>query len=56
MITGMTIRGFQFAYEARLMTKYYIQPMQLLGIEGVFGTVFSWVVVVIGMFVPCNFG
>ena len=56
MTTAMTIKGFQFSYEAKLMSTYYISPAQLLGIEGIFGTVFSWILIVILMFVPCHFG
>ena len=52
----MTLKGFQFTYEARLMTKYYIHPMLMIGMEGAFGAILSWILSVIAMYIPCSFG
>lgn len=56
MIISLVINGFQFAFEGRLFKNYYIEPMLMVGMEGVYGLVLSWCMAIGFMFIPCTFG
>jgi hypothetical protein len=49
------VNGFYFSYEQKLMNNYYLPPSLLVGMEGVFGMVFSGVTISILTFIPCHF-
>lgn len=56
MLVSLVISGFQFAYEGRLFKNYYIEPILMVGMEGLYGLVLSWCISVGFMFIPCSFG
>ena len=56
MIMALVLNGFQFTYEERLFDRYYIEPLELVGLEGCFGVIGSTLLVVAMSYVPCNFG
>ena len=58
VLVGMVINGFQFTFEERLLARYHIEPLELVGYEGVFGLIYQTLVVIAFSFVPCpdNFG
>jgi len=55
-IGSIAVHGFHYAYEQYLMSKHSINPMEMIGYEGVFGMVFSLSVAIALSFVPCYFG
>jgi hypothetical protein len=56
MIISLVATGFIFTFEEKLMTKYHIEPLQMVGYEGLFGLAIQLVIVLVMSFVPCNFG
>lgn len=56
MFVSLIINGFQFAFEGKVFSKYYISPLLMVGLEGSFGLVISWCTTVGVMFIPCPFG
>ncbi len=44
------------AYEQYLFTKHTINPMQMVGYEGVFGMIIILSVSILLSYIPCNFG
>ncbi len=56
MLISLVINGFQFAFEGKIFSEYYISPMLMVGMEGIFGLIISWCATVGAMFIPCSFG
>jgi hypothetical protein len=50
------LNGFQFAYEEGIFEKYHIEPVKMVGIEGLFGLTTNLIMIAIFTFVPCTFG
>lgn len=56
MLISLIFNGFFYAYEQFLLKKHSINPMEMVGYEGVFGIIIILVVTTILSFIPCNFG
>jgi hypothetical protein len=56
MLISLVFNGFFMAYEQYLFTKHTINPMQMVGYEGVFGMIIILSVSIILSYIPCNFG
>jgi hypothetical protein len=39
-----------------LFKKYYVEPIQLIGYEGIIGFIYNLVVLIVVSFIPCSFG
>lgn len=48
--------GFLFIFEQKLLNTYYLEPLMVVGFEGLFGLIISICLVIIFSFVPCSFG
>jgi hypothetical protein len=56
MLISLIFNGFFYAYEQFLFKKHSINPMQMVGFEGIFGMTIILVIVTILSFIPCHFG
>lgn len=56
MIISLVATGFIFTFEEKLMSKYHIEPLQMVGYEGIFGLGIELVIVAVMTFIPCSFG
>jgi len=56
MLISLVFSGFFLAYEQYLLTKHTINPMQMVGYEGVFGMIITFSLSIMLSFIPCNFG
>jgi hypothetical protein len=48
--------GFLFVFEQKLLSKYHLEPLQVVGYEGMFGLAIEIVLLPIITFIPCTFG
>jgi drug/metabolite transporter (DMT)-like permease len=48
--------GLHFVYEAHLLAKYEVEPLFMVGIEGLYGMVISFVLIPLLQLMPCSFG
>lgn len=56
LIASLFTNGFQFVFEEKLLGKYHIEPLEMVGYEGMFGLAAQLILVLIMSFVPCSFG
>ena len=56
MIFVLILNGLQYVYEEWLFSKYHIQPIFMIGMEGAFGIIFSVIMLSIVSHVHCPFG
>jgi hypothetical protein len=56
LIISLVFNGFFFTFEQRLLNRYYIHPLEVVGYEGLFGLGMCVIVVGIVCFIPCGFG
>lgn len=56
LLAAMFTHGFQFAFEEKLLRRYYIEPLEMVGFEGLFGLAYQTIIVVSFNFIPCSFG
>lgn len=56
MLISLVFNGFFYAYEQFLLKKHSINPMQMVGFEGIFGMIIILVITTILSFIPCHFG
>ena len=56
LIASLFTNGFQFVFEEKLLLKYHIEPLQMVGYEGIFGLTAQLILLLIMSFVPCSFG
>jgi len=56
LIASFFANGFQFVFEEKILSKYHIDPLQMVGFEGMFGLAIELVLIIIMTFVPCSFG
>ena len=56
LIASLFANGFQFTYEQTLFDRYHIDPLQLIGYEGIFALSTVSVIIVILNYIPCSFG
>lgn len=47
-IVAQVFQASMFVYEERIMSKYSVQPLQVVGMEGAFGVVISAVILLVG--------
>lgn len=55
MICSLTFNGFFYTYEQKIFNEYHIEPIQMVGLEGVFGICYCLIFIPILTFVPCPF-
>lgn len=55
MIVSLFFNGFLYAYEQLLMRKHSINPMEMVGGEGVFGMIFVMLIAMTFSMIPCIF-
>jgi hypothetical protein len=48
--------GFFFVFEQKLLTKYHLDPLEVVGYEGLFGLCGYLVLLPIISFISCSFG
>lgn len=56
LVISLFTSGLFFTSEQKLMSKYYLEPLEIVGYEGVFGLIIYTIIVTILCFVPCDFG
>lgn len=56
MLISLIFNGFFYAYEQFLLKKHSINPMQMVGYEGIFGLILITIITTILSFIPCHFG
>ena len=56
LIGSLFLNGFQFTYEQTLFDRYHIDPLQLVGLEGLFAFTALGLIITVLNFVPCSFG
>jgi hypothetical protein len=56
LILSLFVNGFQFTYEQTLFNRYHIDPMMLVGMEGIFGLFNLTLIITALNFIPCSFG
>jgi drug/metabolite transporter (DMT)-like permease len=54
LILSQVIAGVVLVYEEYLMTKLFIEPIEAIGIEGIFGLCISIIILIALNFVPCS--
>lgn len=55
MLISLIFNGFFYAYENYLLKKHSINPLQMVGFEGLFGMAIVLIVTTILSFIPCSF-
>lgn len=57
-LMGLSIifAGMMIGYEQRLFTLYYVEPLKMVGFEGLFGILYSFVGIAVMSFIKCTFG
>ena len=56
LISSLFTNGFQFVFEEKLLAKYHIEPLEMVGYEGMFGLAIELILMIITSFIPCSFG
>ena len=56
MIISLIATGFIFTFEEKLMSKYHIEPLEMVGYEGIFGLIMEVIIVIVMSLIPCDFG
>lgn len=56
MMSSLFLNGFHYVYEEKLLSQYHIEPMEMVGYEGMFGLSIIVIVIAIISHVPCGFG
>ena len=56
IIVSLFTNGLFFASEQKLMSKYYLEPLEVVGYEGIFGFIAYLGIVPFFSHLPCNFG
>lgn len=56
LILSLICDGFQFSYEQTLFSKYHVDPLLMVGYEGVVGFLFQCLIIISLNFTPCSFG
>ena len=56
ILASLFSNGFLFVYEQKLYQIYHIDPLYMVGMEGMFGIVIYLIVMPILTFVHCSFG
>lgn len=53
ILISIVIQATQFVLEEKMMQKYEIEPMRMVGVEGIFGTAFVYLWTMCFTFFPC---
>ena len=56
IIASLFFNGFFFVFEQKLLSKYHLEPLQVVGYEGLFGLCAYFVILPIISYIPCSFG
>lgn len=56
IILSLFTNSFLFVFEQKLLHKYHLEPIQVVGYEGMFGLMYCLIVLPILTFIPCSFG
>lgn len=56
IILSLFTNGFLFVFEQKLLSKYHLEPLQVVGYEGMYGLIIEIILLPILTFVPCSFG
>jgi len=56
IILSLFTNGFLFVFEQKLLSKYHLEPLQVVGYEGMYGLIIEIILLPILTFVPCTFG
>ena len=56
MTVSLVIQGFHFSFEQSLFNRFYLQPMEVVGYEGLFGTLLCLIALAILSSTHCSFG
>lgn len=56
IIVSLLFNGFFFVFEQKLLSKYHLDPLEVVGYEGLFGLCGYLVLLPIISFIPCAFG
>lgn len=56
LIISLFLNGFQFTYEQTLFNRYHIEPLMLVGCEGLVGFTVECIIITILNFIHCSFG
>jgi hypothetical protein len=55
MTISLVFNGFFYAYEQYLFTKHSINPTEMVGYEGIFGMITTFIVASTLSYIPCSF-
>lgn len=55
MVISLVFNGFLYAYEQKLLIQYKVQPLEMVGWEGIYGTILSLILVTVLAFMPCPY-
>lgn len=55
MTISLAFNGFFYAYEQYLFSKHSINPLEMVGYEGIFGMMITLLVAIVLSNVPCHF-
>jgi hypothetical protein len=56
LVLSFFTAGFQFTFEEKLLARYHLEPIQMVGLEGLFGLGLTLLILPILTFAPCDFG
>lgn len=56
IIASLFFNGFFFVFEQKLLSKYHLNPLEVVGYEGAFGLSMYIILLPIISFIPCAFG
>jgi hypothetical protein len=56
IIISLVTNGLFFVVEEKLFNLYHLEPVQVVGLEGLFGLLFYAIILPIISFIPCSFG
>ena len=54
LVIAQLFTAIQFVIEEKILNKYDVNPLQMVGWEGVFGTIFYSILLIIFYFIKCN--
>lgn len=56
IVISLITNGLFFVVEEKLFKLYHLEPVQVVGLEGLFGLLFYAITIPIISFIPCSFG
>jgi drug/metabolite transporter (DMT)-like permease len=54
LVVGQLFSAAQFVIEEKLVTKYYVHPLQMVGWEGIWGSLYYSVILIVFYFIECD--